>query len=163
MKINPDLVSSCGLYCGVCAINMAHRDDNQKLKERLVNLFKGGVPGKGILPNSENLSIEDIHCRGCLSDRRFMHCRQCEIRKCAQEKGFAGCHQCNEFPCRHIEDFPMAVGKKVILRAVPYWREVGTERWIDYEAARYVCSECGNIVFRGVVQCNRCKMKLDLD
>ena len=34
-------------------------------KERLVNLYKGGVSGKGILPNSENLSIEDIKCRGC--------------------------------------------------------------------------------------------------
>ena len=64
MKINPDLVSPCGLYCGVCAIYIAHRNNNRKLKERLVNLYKVGVPGKGILPNSETLSIEDIQCRG---------------------------------------------------------------------------------------------------
>ncbi len=163
MKINPDLVSPCGLYCGVCAIYMAHRDDNQKLKERLVDLYKGGVPGKGILPDSENLSTEDIRCRGCMSDERFMHCRQCEIRKCAQEKGLAGCHQCNQFPCRHIEDFPMEVGKKVILRAVPYRRKVGTEKWIEDEEARYVCPECDNRVFRGAVRCNRCKVKLNPD
>ena len=60
MQINPDLVSPCGLYCGVCAIYIAHRDNNQKFKERLVTLYKGGVPGKGMLPNCENLSIEDI-------------------------------------------------------------------------------------------------------
>jgi hypothetical protein len=60
MMVNPDLISPCGLYCGVCAIYIAHRDNNPKLKERLVNLYKGGVPGKGILPHSENLSIEDI-------------------------------------------------------------------------------------------------------
>jgi len=163
MAINPDFVSPCGLYCGVCAIYMAHRDNNLKFKERLVKLYQGEVSDKGTLPNSENLSVEDIKCRGCLSDERFMHCRQCEIRACAQGKGFTGCHQCAEFPCQYIANFPMAVGKKVILRAIPYWREVGTEKWIQDEEARYVCPECGQKVFRGVVVCNRCKAKLDLD
>jgi len=163
MTVNPDLVSPCGLYCGVCAIYIAHRENNQKFKERLVNLYKGGVSGKGILPNSENLSIEDIKCRGCLSDELFMHCRQCEIRACTKGKGYTGCHQCDEFPCQYIEHFPMAVGKKVILRAIPYWREVGTEKWIQDEEARYICPECGNKVFRGAVKCNQCKVKLDLD
>jgi hypothetical protein len=163
MTINPDFIAPCGLYCGVCAIYIAHRDDNQNLKERLVNLYRGGVEGKGTLPNSRDLTTEDIRCRGCLSDDRFMHCRQCEIRACAIGKGYAGCHQCDEFPCRHIDGFSMVVGKKVILRAIPYWREVGTEKWIQDEEARYVCSECGNKVFRGAVTCNRCKAKLDLD
>ena len=106
MKINPDFISPCGLYCGVCAIYIAHRDNNNKFKERLVNLYKGEVPEKGTLPNSDELSIEDIKCRGCLSDVRFLHCRQCEIRGCTKEKGYTGCHECDEFPCMHIEDFP---------------------------------------------------------
>jgi hypothetical protein len=112
LKIDPDLISPCGLYCGFCAIYIAHRDNNLKLKERLVNLYKRGVFGKGILPNSENLTIEDIKCRGCLSDEKFMHCRQCKIRACTREKGYTGCHQCDEFPCQYIEHFSMAVGKK---------------------------------------------------
>jgi hypothetical protein len=49
MKINPNFISPCGLYCGVCAIYIAHRDDNHKFKERLVNLYKGEVAGKGTL------------------------------------------------------------------------------------------------------------------
>jgi hypothetical protein len=81
-----------------------------------VNLYKGEVSGKGNLPNGENLSIEDIQCSGCLSGNHFMHCRQCDIRACTKEKGHTGCHECDEFPCQHIENFPMAVGKKVILR-----------------------------------------------
>jgi len=64
MKINPDFISPCGLYCGVCAIYMAHRDNNRKFKERLVKLYKGEVPGKGTLPNSDELSIEDMKCCG---------------------------------------------------------------------------------------------------
>lgn len=163
MTVNPDFISPCGLYCGVCAIYIANRDDNRKFKERLVVLYKGGVPGKGTLPNSEDLSTDDIRCGGCLSDDLFMHCQQCEIRDCAGEKGYAGCHQCDDFPCQHIENFSMAVGKKVILRCVPYRRSVGTEKWVSAEEARYYCPECGNIVFRGVVKCNQCKTKLDLD
>lgn len=163
VKIGPEFASPCGLYCGVCAIYIAHRDNNQKFKERLANLYRGRVAGKGTLPNSETLSAEDIRCCGCLSNDLFMHCNQCEIRDCTQRKGYEGCHQCDEFPCRHIENFPMTVGKKVILRAVPYRRKYGTEKWIQDEETRYICPECGNRVFRGAVQCNRCKAKLDLD
>jgi predicted RNA-binding Zn-ribbon protein involved in translation (DUF1610 family) len=163
MKVNPDLIGPCGLYCGVCAIYIAHRDHNHKLKERLVNLYKGGIPGKGTLPGSENLSIKDIRCGGCMSADVFMYCKHCEIKDCTREKGYAGCYQCDEFPCRHIDDFPMNVGKKVILRAVPYWREVGTEKFIEDEEARYICPDCGNQVFRGAATCNKCKAKLDLD
>lgn len=163
MKSNPDFASPCGLYCGVCAIHIAQRDNNDKFKERLVNLYSGGIPGKGTLPNSDNLTTEDIRCQGCLSDDRFMHCRQCDIRDCAHKKGYRGCHQCDEFPCTHIDNFPMTIGKKVILRSVPYRRKFGTEKWIRDEEARYFCPQCGNKVFRGVVTCNRCKVQLDLD
>ncbi len=163
MNLNPDLISPCGLYCGVCAIYMAHRDNNRKLRERLADLYKGGVPGKGMLPNSENLTAEDIKCSGCMSDERFMHCRQCEIRSCVSRRGFSGCHQCHEFPCGHIDDFPMAIGKKVILRAIPHWREVGTEKWVQDEEARYNCPECGAKAFRGAVKCGQCKVRLALD
>ncbi|MFH0821358.1 MAG: DUF3795 domain-containing protein [Pseudomonadota bacterium] len=163
MTINPDFLSPCGLYCGVCAIYIAHRDNNAKLKEGLVRLYKGGTPGKGTLPNSADLATDDIRCCGCLSDDRFMHCRRCDIRNCTNEKGYDGCHQCDEFPCRYIDDFSMAVGRKVILRAVPYRREYGTEKWVRDEEARYVCPECGHKVFRGVMKCNQCKAQLDLD
>ena len=163
MTVNPDFISPCGLYCGVCAIHIAHRDNNQKFKERLVGLYKGQVPGKGTLPDAENLTADDIQCDGCLSDNRFMHCEQCDIRQCNEEKGYTGCHQCDEFPCHHIENFPMAVGKKVILRSVPYRRKFGTDKWVQDEEARYICPECGNKVFRGAVKCNRCKVSLDLD
>lgn len=163
MKTNQDFISPCGLYCGVCAIHIAHRDNNKKFKERLVNLYKGNIAGKGTLPNSENLTIEDIRCNGCLSDDLFMHCRQCDIRDCTQNKGYTGCHQCDDFPCEFIDHFPMSVGKRVILRAIPEWRQKGTEKWIQDEKARYVCPECGNKVFRGATRCNRCKLELDLD
>jgi hypothetical protein len=157
MEINPDYIAPCGLYCGVCAILYVTLDDNWKFRERLVGVYKGR------LPNSENLSAEDIHCKGCLSAERFSFCNQCAIRDCTAKKGYAGCHECEDFPCKLIEEFSIPVGKKVILRAIPYWREKGTEKWISDEEARYICPECGHKLFRGAMRCNRCKTPVDLD
>ncbi len=163
MEINPNFVSPCGLYCGVCAIHIAQQDKNEKFKERLVRLYKGGVRGKGTLPGSENMTTKDIRCQGCCSDELFLHCKQCFIRDCVQKKQIKGCHECDDFPCDYIENFPMTVGRKVIMRCVPYRRKHGTKKWIKDEEARYYCPECGNKVFRGVVKCNQCKTELDLD
>jgi len=41
MTINPDHISPCGLYCGVCAIYIAHRDNNHNFKERLGDEITG--------------------------------------------------------------------------------------------------------------------------
>jgi len=163
MSDRNELAAPCGLYCGVCAIRIAYLDDNRKFKERLLALYQGGVPGKGTLPNSDTLTVDDIRCNGCLSDDLFLHCRQCAIRDCVRDKGITGCHRCEDFPCAHIDTFPMTIGKKVILRAVPQRRKVGTRQWMKDEEARYICPHCGNPVFRGVVTCNRCKTALDLD
>ncbi|TET59251.1 MAG: DUF3795 domain-containing protein, partial [Promethearchaeota archaeon] len=38
--INKALLAPCGLYCGVCAIHIADRDNNLKFKEKLVDVYK---------------------------------------------------------------------------------------------------------------------------
>jgi len=157
MEIHPDFAAPCGLYCGVCAIRIAHVENNQKFKEALVQVYKGKLPDSG------NMTAADIHCRGCLSDDLFGHCVICSIRTCTKEKGYEGCHECADFPCRLIEEFPIPVGKKVILRAIPHWREVGTAQWMVDEEKRYLCPQCGNKLFRGAQRCNRCKTAVRLD
>jgi len=157
MTINPKLLAPCGLYCGVCGIYIAARDNNEKFKEALVGVYKGA------LRESQNLTAKDIHCEGCLSENPFYYCVSCHIKDCTQSKGYKGCHECSDFPCQHIENFPVAVGKKVILRAIPHWREVGTEQWVRDEEIRYRCPNCGNNLFRGVKRCNKCKTAVDLD
>ena len=157
MEINETFLAPCGLYCGVCAVYYATRDNNRKFKERLVGVYKGK------LPESEGLCVEDIHCEGCLSKSPFGFCKKCVIRDCSQKKGYSGCHECSDFPCFFIDDFPMPVGKRVIMRAIPCWREQGTEKWVQEEEARYICPECGHKLFRGAKRCNNCKTSVDLD
>ena len=149
MAVNPDLLAPCGMYCGVCGVYIAHRDDNLKFKEKLVSVY--GVP------------VEDIRRRGCLSGEPFTFCKLCSIKSCVKEKGSEGCHQCDDFPCSHTDEFPVPVGKKVMLRAIPQWREMGTEKWVAAEEARYYCPECGAALFRGAKRCRECKTAVDQD
>jgi hypothetical protein len=157
MGINHKFLSPCGLYCGVCGVYYATRDNNEKLMKRLLAVYQGKIPGL------DDLTQEDIRCEGCMSDNPSIFCSSCGIRECNKEKGYAGCHQCDEFPCEQIKSFSMPVGRKVILRAIPYRREHGTEKWVRDEEARYVCPACGYMLFRGAKQCNQCKMAVDLD
>ncbi len=149
MSVNPALLAPCGLYCGVCGVYIAHRDGNEKFKERLAPVY-------GVEP-------KDVRCRGCLSDEPFGLCRLCHIKSCVREKDYESCHQCSQFPCAFIDEFPLDVGKRVILRAIPQWREMGTEKWVAAEEARYICPHCGARLFRGAKRCRECKEPVDQD
>lgn len=147
--MNPALLAPCGLYCGVCGVYQASRDNNQKLKEKLAQAY-------GVRP-------EQIVCSGCLSDEKFIFCQTCGIRKCVVEKKAEGCHQCNEFPCSLINDFPVPVGKKGILRSVPARKILGTETWVEAEEKRYRCPHCRSPLFRGAKRCGNCKEAMEID
>ena len=152
-EINKALLAPCGLYCGVCAKYIAHKDNNIKFKDRLVNVYK---------PLAE--SVDDIKCSGCLSNGIvFDYCPSCLIKSCVKENDLEGCYQCNDWPCKSVERFPLPVGKKVIMRSIPQRRELGTEKWVESEEKRYHCPECGNPLFRGVKRCNNCKISVDVD
>ncbi|MGD9099044.1 MAG: DUF3795 domain-containing protein [Anaerolineae bacterium] len=157
MEIRPEHVAPCGLYCGVCRIYQATRADDRKFLGRITKIYARHLPDLG------HVTLDDILCDGCLSERRSITCRVCAIRECVGQKGFPGCHECHDFPCAFIDEFPMPVGKKVILRAIPYWRAHGTEQWILAEEERYRCPECGQKLFRGVKRCQYCKSPVDLD
>jgi hypothetical protein len=146
---NKELAAPCGLYCGVCGVYIATRDNNQKFKEKLTAVY--------------NVPVEQIDCLGCLSNRVFPYCRVCPIKSCSQDRQIDGCFQCSEFPCKLIDDFPIPVGKKVILRAVPEWKELGTENWMEAEEKRYTCPVCGSHTFRGAKRCRNCGNPVDLD
>ena len=157
MKVESKFLAPCGLYCGVCGVFYATRDNNDKFLERLLAMYQEKISGL------EGISIEDLKCEGCLSDRVSLFCGSCSIKACNREKGYSGCHECDDFPCDFVDNFPMPVGKKVILRAIPYRQEHGTKKWVHAEEARYVCPDCGHRIFRGAKRCNKCKITVDLD
>lgn len=143
LSMNKELYAPCGLYCGVCGIYLASRDDNGKLKEKFAKAY-------GVTP-------AQVACSGCLSDNKFGYCQVCGIRTCAAEKKIDGCHHCDDFPCQRIDDFPVPFGKQVILRSVPAREKLGDEKWAASEALRHTCPHCSSLLFRGANRCGTCK------
>ena len=153
VEVKKELLAPCGLYCGVCSIYIAHRDNNLKFKEKLLPVYRAFAK-----------SVDDIACTGCLSDGIiFPVCRVCSIKNCCSDKGIEGCHQCDEFPCKLINNFPIPIGKKVILRTIPFWREKGTEEFVEQEEKRYHCPNCGNPLFRGSKRGKKGKVDVNVD
>jgi uncharacterized protein DUF3795 len=149
------LMAPCGLYCGTCGVYLSNRDNNEKFRSILANLY-GSKP-------------EDTRCLGCMQDDPpeclYDFCKNCKLRDCIKEKGFYSCHQCSDWPCKLVEEFPLPVGRRVMKRAIPKWRELaaklgdeeGSQAWARGECERYRCSHCGQPLFRGAITCRGCK------
>ncbi len=152
--IKKELLSPCGLYCGVCRIYQAHKENDLEFKKKILpTLYDYGAK-----------TVEDIACSGCLSNGVVFHfCQSCPIKDCIKNKEIEGCYQCDKFPCKIIDDWPDQLDKKVMLRAIPAWRDLGTEEWVKNEEKRYKCPRCGNLLFHGAKECNKCKFIVDLD
>lgn len=152
--VKKELLAPCGLYCGVCRIYQAYKDNNLDFK-------------KEILPTLNDFgvkTVEDIACTGCLSDGVVFHfCQSCPIKDCIKIKKIDGCYQCDEFPCKIINEWSDPLDKKVMLRSVVDWRKLGTEKWIKEEEKRYQCPYCKEQLYHGVTKCKKCNSKVDLD
>ena len=140
--IKQELVAPCGLYCGVCGIYQATLTGDQQLKEKFAKVY--------------NETPDKINCKGCLSDTVYWYCSACPVKSCAIEKKLEGCHLCDQFPCDKVENFPVPEGKKNILRAVPEWRNLGTEAFIAAEEEKFSCPHCRAPLFRGARKCRMC-------
>ena len=156
--INNEKISPCGLYCGVCAIYNAHQRDDLKLKKLALAVYKK----RANLSAEAGPGIRDIECGGCRSANLFAFCRECIIRECNDKKGYEGCYQCGEFPCSHIDKFPIPEAREIILRSIPEWKEKGTDKWVRSVEDRYTCKECGGRIFRGITRCPECRARLYL-
>lgn len=141
-----EYLSPCGMYCSVCVVLAAYRHNDQKGKERLAEIF--------------GIQAEQVACEGCNSEKTFSFCGTCAIRACARDKNVEGCYLCPDFPCQHFTAFPIEVSKKAMLEAIPRWKEVGTERWVEEVENHFTCSKCGALMHRHAAQCSGCGNKV---
>jgi len=61
------LVAPCGMYCGVCGVYTANRDNNQKLKDKLANAY-------GVTPEQSRryiIIIEGFFIDKVINNRRI--------------------------------------------------------------------------------------------
>ena len=137
-----NLLSPCGLYCGVCGIRTAYLSGNPKFIDAMAKTY--------------GVRSDEIKCDGCFSSEPFVYCRMCPIKSCILEKQLDGCHLCDEWPCERVESFPFAPAKSEMKRAIPVWRELGDDAWAEHEAKWFSCRSCGAELFRGASRCRTC-------
>jgi hypothetical protein len=143
MSVKKEYLSPCGMYCSVCAVRAADRDNDQELKGMLAPIF--------------GVKSEQVACEGCRSEETFQFAKACAIRTCAGEKRLESCHECEDFPCDHFSTFPFEISKQQMLAALPRWKELGTEKWVRETEKRFTCSYCGSLLHRYATACNRCR------
>ena len=147
-KTNTNLLAPCGLYCGVCRVYIAHRDNNLKFKQELLPIYKAY--------GAKN--VDDIACTSCLSDGiKFPFCRTCSIKECIKDKDIEGCRQCDEYPCNDLKEFQAAGAHRFELW-VSHEQivEMGYEKWMEEMKEYYSCSNCKTINSAYDFQCRSC-------
>lgn len=89
-------VAACGLTCESCDMLLATEDN--ALAQKIVDWFKEEL--------GEDVDPGDIHCGGCLGDRKIHWSPDCWIMLCCVDaKGLEHCYECGDFPCEKLEEW----------------------------------------------------------
>ncbi len=130
-----ELVTYCGLYCGLCAERVRIPRQAAALQQAMA---EEGWPFWGhTVPGFIEFwqFLERLHteggCPGCRAGGGFP---QCQIRVCARERGWNLCSECAGFPCGHIE----ALGTRYPTLTADNRRlqTVGLEQWLCEQEER---------------------------
>ena len=95
-KLN--LVGYCGINCSKCEIYIASTNNDEKVKQKLVEDIKYFT---GL-----DIKSQEFNCLGCRhpksKHKEFMGIN-CELYKCASKKDPISCGHCSFYPCKKIK------------------------------------------------------------
>jgi hypothetical protein len=133
-----DLITYCGLYCGLCAERCAIPHMAKELmdlvKEEGYDYFYEYVPGMkehypSFIKVLQDLSEMDCKCRDGRGGPP-----NCEIRICAKGRDMFVCMDCHDFPCEKLN---------ALTKVYPFltvdasrYQEIGKERWLEEQKAK---------------------------
>jgi hypothetical protein len=148
-----DLLAVCGLYCGACYHYRASFPDGKHL---LNPEFRGNRP------------LQGYTCRGCRSDKLYIHpgCAECQIRDCAEGRGIVHCGECERSAnphalCQRLKAF-QTDGRAhhiPILQQLEDVQRRGIGQWLAEQKERWTCA-CGQPFSWYERVCRRCGKSL---
>jgi hypothetical protein len=118
------LIAPCGMNCGLCVSYLAMKNDlkNKGFSKRYC---------AGCLPRGKNCTFMRKHC-GLLG------------------KGLVRfCYECEDFPCHRLKDIDKRYRTKYhmsMIENLKLIKEHGIEQFLEKEAARWHCPECGGVI-----------------
>ena len=136
------LAAVCGLYCEVCSLFIATKEDPERLK---------GIAAR------YQVSEEAVTCYGCRSEKRGPYCTECRMWVCAARQGIDFCIECQEYPCDHLVQFQSERPHRIELRDdLERIGAVGYEEWLKEASDNYTCPRCGSINSAYDLKCRKC-------
>ena len=121
--MNEELIAPCGMNCGICSSYLAMKNDliSQRVKAR--------------------------YCAGCRS--RNNPCafqKRCSLLKKGQVKY---CFECDKFPCKNLDPLNTRYSTSFHMSMIEnhtYIKEHGMEKFLEKEAEKWKCPECGGVI-----------------
>jgi hypothetical protein len=141
------LAAACGTYCGACPAYLAKHGEDEQIREKRQKRSSAG-PAKALKGIPPSNWMDGLLCDGCLSGGKLAgHCQRCNIRLCAADKqDDSRCSDCGELPCYPITNL-INMGnylhRKEYLPNLEKIREMGVQKWVQYEEERWRCPRCG--------------------
>lgn len=118
----------CGIYCGACETLHAFREDRVEEHAKLAQM-----------------EPDDVKCAGCKTEQIADYCIGCHFRDCTRDKGIEFCFECEDFPCERLAAFrnDKWPHHSSVLKNLEAIRERGLDAWLEEQAKRWSCPECG--------------------
>jgi len=141
--VDSTLLGYCGLYCGGCS---AYQETEA-----------GTTSQEG---------PEAVTCRGCASDELPPWCADCAIKRCNRQRGIRYCLQCSDYPCEQLMGFtndPKYPYHKAVHADMERLDDIGLAAWLEEQASRWICGDCGNTYHWFAQQCPSCGARVNLE
>ncbi|MCK4873228.1 MAG: DUF3795 domain-containing protein [Phycisphaerales bacterium] len=131
-----ELVTYCGLYCGLCAQRCRIPQRASELRESMskegYELWGSELPGfTKFWSFLTDLCEPEKACPGC---RQGGGPSFCTIRKCARERGLDVCVFCDEYPCERVQG--IAKGYPTLIPDGKRMRDIGLDAWVAEQRDR---------------------------
>ena len=121
--MNEKLIAPCGMNCGVCSSYLAMENDLKK---------------KG---------FGKTYCAGCrIQGRNCYYTKRCDLLG----KGLVRfCYECGDFPCGRLKTLDKRYRTfyhMSMIENLEFVKKNGIERFLEKEAEKWHCPECGGVI-----------------
>jgi hypothetical protein len=123
-RIDEQLIAPCGMNCGVCSGYLALKNDVKSQGIRMAYCA-------GCRPRSKNCAFLKKRCNLLMYGR------------------VQYCYECAEFPCRHLQHIDKryrALFRMSMIENLEYIKRDGILKFLEKEAGKWRCPECGGVV-----------------
>ncbi len=110
---------------------------------------------------------EKNRCLGCRIpfDDKAKSRVNCVIKNCDQLKNLPSgfCYECEKYPCRRLKQLDKRYRTKYrtsFLENLQMIRDKGIDTFLEFEAARRTCPECGAVLSVHRINCLKCNQQL---